>query len=167
MKSAEDSSRCFRTSRTQAPDLAGSQDGQMETCSTLDKQTFSSMGHAFPVDEQNVGFQMRPLKEEPEDEDYLSGGASSLVGHIILNKGFLKNPIKKEDHEEKDYLYCEDCRAFFINECEDGVEDIEWPVQSFDLNATENLWDELECCLQPRPPCPISVPVLTNALVAD
>ncbi|XP_060782179.1 histone-lysine N-methyltransferase PRDM9-like [Neoarius graeffei] len=59
------------------------------------------MEHVSFVDEQNAGFKMRPLKEEPEDEDYLCGGTSSSVGHSIQNTEFLKNPIKVEDSETK------------------------------------------------------------------
>ncbi|MCI4392256.1 hypothetical protein PGIGA_G00143960, partial [Pangasianodon gigas] len=48
-----------------------------------------------------------------------------------------------------------------------GVEELECPAQSPDLNPTEHLWDELEHRLNPRPPHPTSVPDLTNALVAE
>ncbi|MCJ8740604.1 hypothetical protein PDJAM_G00060760 [Pangasius djambal] len=33
-----------------------------------------------------------------------------------------------------------------------GVEELECPAQSPDLNPTEHLWDELEHRLHPRPP---------------
>ncbi|XP_047015899.1 uncharacterized protein LOC124628872 isoform X4 [Ictalurus punctatus] len=42
-----------------------------------------------------------------------------------------------------------------------GVEELECPEQSPDLNPTEHLWDELERRLHPRPTHP------TNALVAE
>ena len=48
-----------------------------------------------------------------------------------------------------------------------GVEELDWPTQSPDLTPIEHLWDELECRLRVRFNCPISVPDLTNALVAD
>ena len=48
-----------------------------------------------------------------------------------------------------------------------GVEELDWPAQSLDLNPIEHLWDELECQLQSRPNFPTSVPDLTNALVAE
>ncbi|MCI4381354.1 hypothetical protein PGIGA_G00250880 [Pangasianodon gigas] len=44
-----------------------------------------------------------------------------------------------------------------------GVEELECPAQSPDLNPTEHLWDELEL----ETPYPPSVPDLTNALVAE
>ena len=46
-----------------------------------------------------------------------------------------------------------------------GVEELDWPAQSPDLN--EHLWDELERLLQARPNHPTSVPDFTNALVAE
>ncbi|MCI4375885.1 hypothetical protein PGIGA_G00114780 [Pangasianodon gigas] len=45
-----------------------------------------------------------------------------------------------------------------------GVEELECPAQSPDLNPTEHLWDELEHRLHPRPPhqhqCPTSLMLL-------
>ncbi|XP_060782178.1 zinc finger protein ZFP2-like [Neoarius graeffei] len=150
MNSAADSS----CSWTHAPDPAVSQHCEDE-CIDTDVGNSSSMEHVSFVDEQNAGFKMGPLKEEPEDKDYLCGGTSSSVGHLIQkteflknpikvedlenkleeedshcegtsssvghtvrNADFLKNPIKEEDLEDEDYLYCEDCKVFFINKCE-------------------------------------------------
>ena len=48
-----------------------------------------------------------------------------------------------------------------------GVGELDWPVQSLDLNPIEHLWDELEHRLRARPKAPILVPDLTNALVAE
>ena len=48
-----------------------------------------------------------------------------------------------------------------------GVEELDWPTQSPDLNLIEHLWDELEHRLRARPYRPTSVPNLTNALVAE
>ena len=48
-----------------------------------------------------------------------------------------------------------------------GVEELDWPAQSPDLNPIDNLWDELERRLQGRPNHPTSVPDLTNAHVAE
>ena len=47
-----------------------------------------------------------------------------------------------------------------------GVEELDWPAHSPDLNPIEHLWDELERRLRARPNPPTSVPNLTNALVA-
>ena len=48
-----------------------------------------------------------------------------------------------------------------------GVEDLDWPAQSPDLNPIEHLWDKLERQLRARPNRPTSVPNLGNALVAE
>jgi hypothetical protein len=48
-----------------------------------------------------------------------------------------------------------------------GVEELDWPAQSPDLNSIEHLSDELEHRLRARPNCPTSVRDLTNALVPD
>ena len=47
-----------------------------------------------------------------------------------------------------------------------GVEELDWPTQSPNLNP-KHLWDELECRLRARPNHSTSVPDLTNALVAE
>ncbi|KAK3532248.1 hypothetical protein QTP86_009726 [Hemibagrus guttatus] len=48
-----------------------------------------------------------------------------------------------------------------------GVEELDWPAQSPDLNPIEHLWDELERRLRARPSRPTSVPDLTNALLEE
>ena len=48
-----------------------------------------------------------------------------------------------------------------------GVEELDWPAQSPDLNPIKNLWDKLECRLRARPNRPTSLPDLTKALVAE
>ncbi|KAL7857365.1 hypothetical protein SRHO_G00162640 [Serrasalmus rhombeus] len=48
-----------------------------------------------------------------------------------------------------------------------GVEELDWPAQSSDLNPTEHLWDELERRLRARPSCPTSLSDLTNALLEE
>ena len=43
-----------------------------------------------------------------------------------------------------------------------GVEELDWPAQSPDLNLVGQLWDKLVCRLRARPSHPTSVPDLTN-----
>jgi hypothetical protein len=38
-----------------------------------------------------------------------------------------------------------------------GVEELDWPAQSHDLNPIAHLWDELECQLRTRPNRPTSL----------
>ena len=48
-----------------------------------------------------------------------------------------------------------------------GVDELDLPAQSSDLNPTEHLWDELERRLRAGPSCPTSVCDLTNALLEE
>ena len=48
-----------------------------------------------------------------------------------------------------------------------GVEELDWPAQSPDLNPIEHLWDELERRLRAWPSHPTSVSDLTNALLEE
>ena len=48
-----------------------------------------------------------------------------------------------------------------------GVEELDWPAQSPDIDPIEHLLDELECRLRARPNRSTSVPDLTNALMAE
>ena len=48
-----------------------------------------------------------------------------------------------------------------------GVEELDWPAQSPDLNPIEHLWDELQQRLRARPSRPTSVSDLTNALLEE
>ena len=48
-----------------------------------------------------------------------------------------------------------------------GVDELDWPEQSFDLNLIEHIWDELERRLRARPSCPTSACDLTNVLLEE
>ena len=48
-----------------------------------------------------------------------------------------------------------------------GVEELDWPAQSPDLNLIEHLWDESEWRLRARPSGPTSVSDLTDGLLEE
>ncbi|KAF7707782.1 hypothetical protein HF521_019000 [Silurus meridionalis] len=96
---------------------------QMEMSSTSDGGTSSSVGHVTPVELQNGEFWKKPLKEEEtdEDEDFSYGGTSSSLEDLTpedQQKLGLQIILKEEEPEHDDYLYCEDCKSFFINKCD-------------------------------------------------
>ncbi|XP_062862383.1 histone-lysine N-methyltransferase PRDM9-like isoform X2 [Trichomycterus rosablanca] len=74
-----------------------------------------------PVEQQNEGFLMKPIKIEDED-GYIcvrTFSTEEQVTHVEQqNEGFIMKPVKVEEAEDEDYLYCEECRSFFINKCE-------------------------------------------------
>ncbi|KAK3558646.1 hypothetical protein QTP86_022960 [Hemibagrus guttatus] len=91
-----------------------------ELCMTSDGGTSDFVEFVIPITVD----QQKPIKkEELEDEDYLYGAPSSPVGRVITadqqTGGFQRKPIKEEEPEDDDeFLYCEDCRSYFINKCE-------------------------------------------------
>lgn len=48
-----------------------------------------------------------------------------------------------------------------------GLDKLDWPGETPDLNLTEHLWDEFECKLHSRPSCPGISADLSNALVVE
>ncbi|XP_060740877.1 histone-lysine N-methyltransferase PRDM9-like [Tachysurus vachellii] len=91
----------------------------MELCSTSDGRTSRSVGHVPPVEQQDRDFWKKPLKEEETEEDDFYGGTSSSVEEAEdqQNREF-QIMIKEEEPKHDDYLYCEDCKSFFVNKCE-------------------------------------------------
>ncbi|XP_060760233.1 histone-lysine N-methyltransferase PRDM9-like isoform X2 [Neoarius graeffei] len=79
-------------------------------------KTSSCVGHVTPVDQQNEGFYEKLIKGEPQDGDYCCGETSSCV--VQQTEGFQEKPLKEDEPNEDDYLYCEYCRSYFINKCE-------------------------------------------------
>ncbi|GAA6071207.1 histone-lysine N-methyltransferase PRDM9-like isoform X2, partial [Tachysurus ichikawai] len=84
----------------------------------------STEGRAIiTVDHQGGDFLINPLKqEESEDEGFLHEGTSNSLSRVTpsdqLDEGFHMRQLKKEQPEDDKYLYCEDCRLFYINKCE-------------------------------------------------
>ena len=75
--------------------------------------------------------------------------------------------------EDGPFLFQHDCapvhkaRSIKMWVSEYGVEELDCPAQSPDLNLIEHLWDELDQRLRARPSCPTSVSDLTYALVEE
>ncbi|KAK3562215.1 hypothetical protein QTP86_030348, partial [Hemibagrus guttatus] len=80
-------------------------------------------------------------------------------------------PTLWEQFGDDPFLFQHDCtpvhkaRSIKTWMSEFGVEELDWPARSPDLNPIEHLWDELEWRLRARPSRPTSVPDLTNALL--
>ncbi|XP_062854063.1 histone-lysine N-methyltransferase PRDM9-like isoform X2 [Trichomycterus rosablanca] len=74
------------------------------------------------VEQQNEGIVKLVIKEEAEDEDDSCGEATSSLEQTASgdnqNGGLLNRPDKEEEPEDDDYLYCEDCKSFYVNSCE-------------------------------------------------
>ncbi|KAI4902504.1 hypothetical protein NFI96_013130 [Prochilodus magdalenae] len=67
------------------------------------------------------------------------------------------------------FLFQQDCKARNIKTWMRvfGVEDLDWPAQSPDLNPIEHLWDELEQRLRARSYRPTSLCKLTNSVLEE
>ena len=82
-------------------------------------------------------------------------------------------PTLWEQFGDGPFLFQHDCapvrkaRSIKTWMSEFGVEELDWPAQSPDLNPIEYLWDKLEQRLRARPSSPTSVPDLTNALLEE
>ncbi|KAK3548195.1 hypothetical protein QTP70_005173 [Hemibagrus guttatus] len=82
-------------------------------------------------------------------------------------------PTLWEQFGNDPFLFQHDCtpvtkaRSIKTWMSEFGVEELDCPAQSPDLNPIEHLWDELERRLRARPSRPTSVPDLTNVLLEE
>ncbi|XP_058263754.1 histone-lysine N-methyltransferase PRDM7-like [Hemibagrus wyckioides] len=88
-----------------------------EFCMTSDGGTSDFVEFVIPI----AVDQQKPIKkEELEDEDYLYGAPLGRVNTADQQTGgFQRRPIKEEEPEDdNEFLYCEDCRSYFINKCE-------------------------------------------------
>lgn len=89
----------------------------------------------------------------------------------ILDNSML--PTLWEQFGAGPFLFQHDCapvhkaRSIKTWMTESGVDELDWPAQSPDLNPIEHLWDELERRLRARPSRPTSVCDLTNALLEE
>ncbi|XP_062847644.1 histone-lysine N-methyltransferase PRDM9-like [Trichomycterus rosablanca] len=89
---------------------ANPQDVKTEDCTTLDEKTSITGNHVTPVDQQNKHFQenleSNCVKEETLELNTYNQGDLNIVC------------IKEEEPDDEDYLYCEECKSYFINKCE-------------------------------------------------
>ncbi|KAF5902192.1 histone-lysine N-methyltransferase PRDM9-like, partial [Clarias magur] len=86
-------------------------DVQTDTC-TDSKEAISSS-----LDEQNEELLNIIKVEESEEDGYFGEETSSSLGHdIAVDKQ--KTNVKEEPENDDEYLYCEECKCFFINKCE-------------------------------------------------
>ncbi|KAL0151286.1 hypothetical protein M9458_053477, partial [Cirrhinus mrigala] len=101
----------------------------------------------------------------------VKGTLNASACQDILDNSML--PTLWEQFGAGPFLFQHDCapvhkaRSIKTWMTESGVDELDWPAQSPDLNPIEHLWDELERRLRARPSRPTSVCDLTNALLKE
>ena len=101
----------------------------------------------------------------------VKGTLNASADQDILDNSML--PTLWEQFGAGPFLFQHDCapvhkaRSIKTWMEESGVDELDWPAQSPDLNLIEDLWDELEQRLRTRPSGPTSVFDLTNVLLEE
>ena len=101
----------------------------------------------------------------------VKGTLNASAYQVILDNSML--PTLWEQFGDGPFLFQHDCapvhkaRSIKTWMREFGVDELDRPAQSPDLNPIEHLWDELERRLRARPSRPTSVCDLTNALLEE
>ncbi|XP_027012391.2 histone-lysine N-methyltransferase PRDM9-like isoform X1 [Tachysurus fulvidraco] len=102
--------------QTADPDLSQGEDVQPQTCSSGETSNSEAQGNPSVEQDELLDEEFGSeesgycFKEENQELNSDDQGNDFDRLNIIC--------IKEEDPEDDDYLYCEDCKCFFVNKCE-------------------------------------------------
>ncbi|XP_062857000.1 histone-lysine N-methyltransferase PRDM7-like [Trichomycterus rosablanca] len=87
-----------------------------------DEETSSSVEQRSQENQEEI---LTGEQSEDQDEDHLcegtSGSVEDTITPVVRQHGVQEEPLKEEgkkESEDEEYLYCEECRSFYISKCE-------------------------------------------------